>query len=571
MKKQVRYILLLVLLLSLALGSCTGEGNTDASTESETAQDTLPTDETGDVSQNVLPFIEDGKALYSIVSGTKSVAANETIQTFIKNVSRRTGATLTVGSALRPASGKEIVIGEVSNRETSISVSDGLFYDDFRVQMIDGSIYISLYHEAFLADALKEVEHALVKQDDKNWSISDDLLSEKTYSARDEALPLFETAGKLDGIYSCGDGDYEASFSAVRAEEAAAYEVELKNAGYTVFSENGIGENRFVTLYKEETAVYLSHYPSKSQFKVTFGKKGYLPEVVQPSISATVTPSLTQPARLGAEHSAPGMSYVIQTSDGGFILIDGGPTEEADLVSLLTYLKEKSPNGQKPVIHAWIFSHAHGDHMQLATAFLSKYSAEITLELVCANFPDFDTIRFTNESVSDSSAFAASLKSVLRSKYPNTPWYNFHTGQKFYLADAEVEILYTHEDFFPNTFDWGNDTSSAFRITLGNKEMIFLGDCDPLLCQFMADVYGSELKCDILQLSHHGFNGAVLDLYKACDPDICLWPVDGERFANDPRCLGTQKGYEFNAWIRDPSIKQREHYHASQTTILPLS
>ena len=99
---------------------------------------------------------------------------------------------------------------------------------------------------------------------------------------------------------------------------------------------------------------------------------------------------------------------------------------------------------------------------------------------------------------------------------------------------------------------------------------MLLGDCEKELCQFMADVYGEELKSDILQLSHHGYNGACLDLYRYIDPDICFWASDEYRFYNDPRCLGTASGYDFNAWLRDDSIRRREHYHASADTTIAL-
>ena len=85
-----------------------------------------------------------------------------------------------------------------------------------------------------------------------------------------------------------------------------------------------------------------------------------------------------------------------------------------------------------------------------------------------------------------------------------------------------------------------------------------------------ADCFGSELKADILQLSHHGFNGACLDLYKAIDPDICFWACDVTRFDTDGRCLGTINGYDFNKWLRDDSVKVRRHYHSSTTTTIEL-
>ena len=96
-----------------------------------------------------------------------------------------------------------------------------------------------------------------------------------------------------------------------------------------------------------------------------------------------------------------------------------------------------------------------------------------------------------------------------------------------------------------------------------------LGDCEKKLCQFMADVYGAALKSDILQVSHHGVNGACIDLYQAVDPDICFWPIDEFRFFNHVQIRG-EKAWDFNRWILDDSIKKRAHYHSSADTVLKI-
>ena len=149
-----------------------------------------------------------------------------------------------------------------------------------------------------------------------------------------------------------------------------------------------------------------------------------------------------------------------------------------------------------------------------------------------------------------------------------------HSGQTAMIAGAKIEILYTPEDYFPNPIDWGNDTCCAWKITVGGKTVLFTADCDPILCDDMAKWYGSEvLQCDVLQVTHHGFNGATMAFYKAIDPKICLWSCDETRFLNDGRCLGTLSGYEFNRflrgekWTRGGATGEREHYHAGQIYI----
>ena len=99
---------------------------------------------------------------------------------------------------------------------------------------------------------------------------------------------------------------------------------------------------------------------------------------------------------------------------------------------------------------------------------------------------------------------------------------------------------------------------------------MILGDCEKTNCQDIADAYGTELKSDVLQLTHHGFNGACFDINKLVDPDICLWACDGFRFECDVRNLGTADAYLFNRYLRDKAIKNREHYHSDTTVTLEV-
>ena len=105
--------------------------------------------------------------------------------------------------------------------------------------------------------------------------------------------------------------------------------------------------------------------------------------------------SITQIQRNGSFQSSAGLSLIIQTNKGSFVIIDGGPDDEEDELTLLNFLKEKS-NEPKPIVH-WFFSHAHHDHMALALSFLSKYKNEISMKGFYYKFPDFKSIVVHNE------------------------------------------------------------------------------------------------------------------------------------------------------------------------------
>lgn len=372
-----------------------------------------------------------------------------------------------------------------------------------------------------------------------------------------------------------GDGYCVATFAEAERDPGNAYKAFLLRNGFAQEAEKAVTGNQFSIYANACVRVHTSWYPSKRLFKAVFEQKGYAPMQEKPHTDAVCTPQIVQLGRRGASerlpNGAPGMSYVLQTASGGFIIIDGGPMDQnrEDEKQLLEFLLQNKPaKDEKPRILAWFITHAHHDHIHLAVDFLKDHADKIVLDTVAYNFPLFSRISITHEDASKMGDWAEAFKEqVAHDSHTNTLL--LHTGQRFWLEDATVDVVYTADDFAPEIFPWGNHTCCAFRVTFGGKTFLVLGDCEKKLCQFMADVYGAALKSDILQVSHHGVNGACIDLYQAVDPDICFWPIDEFRFFNHVQIRG-EKAWDFNRWILDDSIKKRAHYHSSADTVLKI-
>ena len=94
-----------------------------------------------------------------------------------------------------------------------------------------------------------------------------------------------------------------------------------------------------------------------------------------------------------------------------------------------------------------------------------------------------------------------------------------------------------------------------------------------------ANYAASILKSDVMQVIHHGLAGGDKKIYQVVDPDICLWPTHYERFSGnyDSDGDGTPDSYQhctdtdYNQYLRDDSIKERQHYHHSQTTVIDMT
>ena len=106
-------------------------------------------------------------------------------------------------------------------------------------------------------------------------------------------------------------------------------------------------------------------------------------------------------------------------------------------------------------------------------------------------------------------------------------YYKVHTGQRFFIGNLEIEVMYTHEDLHPWSMMFFNNSSTVLRMTahetdgngnilIGSNtvDMIVLGDIQARASQMLRATFGDALKTDMVVLAHHGGNGAEAALYE---------------------------------------------------------
>ncbi len=545
--------------------------------------DDVPSDSKQDSNENgndqeqiAAPLVlsKDQQAEYRVVCRGELLENNQSMQsvlTLTDSLTQKTGAKFSfVADTAGAVQDREILVGSVARREESVAGMNTITAPDgtgYRISVEGSRILISCENPHLLGFAFRALVDGIVQAEDGSYVLPADFtacMDVPTYS--EEIKPV---------VCYTGEGNYTASYGATNYMVYRDYLTALTELGFTEHDSNRIGRNYFATYIKntatEKTAVHVMFYERLFKFEMTYGPLDeYLPSKEAPSVPTkdAVTPTITQIARNGSLQGAPGMSAILQLADASFVIFDGGPYDIQDEMDLYNFIRQRTPAGQKPVIAAWFITHAHGDHMGLALNFLRNYRNDVELRLGAFNFPDFDSITIQNENAANMKNMADSFQSLVLS-YPDAECWVMHTGQSLKLPGCVIDVLYTPEDASSTIFAWGNHTCTAVRVTLNDTTFTVLGDAERSLCQQMADAYGSSIQSDILSLSHHGFNGACLDLYKCIDPDICFWPVDGARFNNDPRCTGAQGGYDFNAWLRNNKIKVRQHYTADETVTIP--
>ena len=124
----------------------------------------------------------------------------------------------------------------------------------------------------------------------------------------------------------------------------------------------------------------------------------------------------------------------------------------------------------------------------------------------------------------------ARMRSRISKAYPNVKFLKLHTGQRFTLGNAAVEVLVTHEDILPRHlaegmyYDGVNETSTILKIEFEGQSILFLADTIDTVGEIFRERFGGvELECTYLQAAHHCIN-RVEDIYNFVKAETILIP-----------------------------------------------
>ena len=522
----------------------------------------------------------DSAATYEIVSHYN--LSLEPMKTFISDLKAKTGADFkaTVRSQVSSVGGKQIVVGAFSDfiKNNYKGAPEFKSWTGSAVSVSGDTIYIGVADSTLLSGVLTSFVSKIKSVGSNKYVIASDLKFAYDKCAVSEYIPPLSATGVTNkGIYSAGGGNYQITYTGVKATEVSNYCKTLMSNGFTLQQQNTINGNSFYLFVKGDTLVHVNWFSKLNRFSIVYGPKTYVPAskpVTGYTKRATPTISMLALGEIGT-------SIVIQLEDASFLLIDGGLGNNnftKDSQILWNFLSSKAPAGEKPRI-TWLVTHIHTDHRALFQKFIPKYKDKIELELVIWNLPDFNEIhnkyasgwkegRTTIKPAENYATPVATLTDVINKNFPNTPIYTCHTGEKIYLPGCEIEILVCHEDYYLNGFVWVNDTSLTCRITMQGKTMMVFGDTTQAVSNaIITPAYGNYIKSDILQVAHHGNRGGTLATFKDVDPDICLWSASKTDYT-------AYKAEEPNTWLHETSgsdgQRARTHYHQSNTTTITI-
>ena len=484
-----------------------------------------------------LSFIKDGTCDYTIVYPAGDTVASDAaseIQAAIKSA----GADVAISDDSVAASGKELLVGK-TNRE--LSYKGDVYHKIALIQKDDkeniavcGNLETSATLFAQYIETLSASVGDVELVENMFGSVSTDLIG---------FAPLYNGGGTVEILdsFEKSNSYYTLVHQATR-EDYTGYTALLKEEGFELHTSSETNGNIFETWTDGYTILTMSHiaYTDPATIDMvteSLGDISYMSiavdcidnsalPVVETETEAITSEQLTT---VGTQHG-----HIIRLADGRFVIFDAGMPEQAEKIYKI--LCEQNELEGKPVVAAWFLTHGHIDHIGGINQFIPLFSEKVEVETFVHNLPAYELYYEKNTWESNSSnpekhyeeaegllERSNTYYDTINKYYPNSNIIVAHAGQRFEYGDIDIDVLFTSENIYRKQVFDTNMTSVSYSVTGKTGRMIVLGDSVDITCPMINAIYGSTLKCNLVQVAHHGYNGGNAEMYASMNADFAIW------------------------------------------------
>lgn len=359
-------------------------------------------------------------------------------------------------------------------------------------------------------------------------------------------------------VYDCRENCFMKLYRGVVKEEYEKWIAELENDGFGILQKTDANGNLYTCLMGE-VQINALFTPCDSILRVTVSE-----DKLTPCFSKTSCEGDGETVFYGFESDQAlidcGMCLLIECPDHSFFVVDSGHYMQFnDNDRIYKFMRDRTPEGQKVVVNGWLLTHAHSDHISKFMDYLRYNCYDTIIEGVYSNLiPDtyYAHTEWTREEVMLSKKL---FKMLSETKIPT---YKIHTGQRFYIRNLAFDVLGTHEDIYPNKVEDYNDSSCMVMLEAEGSKVFIPGDASVKASVELEKRYGETLKCDVVQISHHGHRGLSTRAYEYLDADVAVFPITRIKFDEEyPRMEANRRAIEL----------AKVHYITSDGTVkIPL-
>ena len=505
------------------------ESNTELSTENTASFDL------SHFPENAFPIFDGSSYVSKVVTSDTADSTERQIAASLRSAFKsKTKVTLSTSTDFLAAgevydeNAYEIIVGKTKHAE-SIKVYEAMSYNGYGITVVGKKIifYFSTMEEG---KKLISLFTAAIKITDKGglW-VPDSISVTKNDAIELKDVPKYPAANLA--TVDCADNTSMVVASKTTLEVFNQYCSTLLDAGYTEYSKReNIDGNYFRTYTKGTTALTVYFSEGTKQTRIIAGPLKDIPSKEIDQTPETVEPSLTFVAQ--SNRTENGLALIYQLPNGKFIIIDGGYYLSDKIYKELKILQ---PDTTKITIAAWFVSHPHIDHQDSLENFINQHANEIVIENIFFNYlqPEYyDNLTANDQSESSKEgARVTRFRNLIENKLSSeTNVIKPHTGQIYNFGkSAQVEILWTIEDYLPTALDRINTSSLIIRVTVAGSSTIILADSTSVSNELILKMYNSHLKSDMVTLAHHGIWVDTPEMYNRIKAPVLLWPSNTTR------------------------------------------
>ena len=362
--------------------------------------------------------------------------------------------------------------------------------------------------------------------------------------------------GGWDDSFEGGQGSTYCLKQETNISDYEAYLEVLKENGFEHRSGNRIADCAFDLLYDDNTIAYLMYFSNTKTIKLSMDKRSVfaLPTLEKDNVYEKLNDATITQVGLG-DSIDNGMLYISKMSDGSFIIIDGGISASYIYDSLV----KLAGRTDEIRVAAWLITHHHQDHAEGFKKTSEKYADKLIVEKVIHCQPRPDQLRPGEGS--DYEQVKNRIVDAIRNfknTNPGLEQIKAHPGMEIYIRDAKITVIATIDTVEPKIISNVNNASMVFRMQVGEKSTIFLGDSEQMQTKPMYAMFGADyFRCDALQLAHHGYGNTNTGndshiINVASKATVVFCPVStNDRTSKDANVEGMPQNFIF---FRNPDV-----------------
>lgn len=250
---------------------------------------------------------------------------------------------------------------------------------------------------------------------------------------------------------------------------------------------------------------------------------------------------------LGSEDGGQNLSSVLCTKNGKVIVIDGG--REIDAAHLAEVIQNLGGR-----VDTWLITHPHSDHIGALTSILNTNPMPIEIDKIYCSF--LENSYYEQGENQGRMSDLTNLQAAFAGIDPAKLCAPVKKGMQFQVDDVCITVMNDPFACMQNTF---NNSSVGYRLDVGGKRILFLGDMGWQAGRNLLRVCNPEdLKAEVVQMSHHGQDGVERQVYAAIAPEVCLWPTPQWLWDNEKNGVagaGSYKTLTVRAWMKELGAK----------------